>query len=62
MRSNLFKEGVGKGTGYGLYMIKKICETYGWTIQETGKPRKGVQFIITIPKMSKNRKENYRIP
>jgi PAS domain S-box-containing protein len=62
MRSNLFKEGVGKGTGYGLYMIKKICETYGWTIQETGKPRKGVQFIITIPKMSKDGKENYRIP
>jgi PAS domain S-box-containing protein len=62
MRSDLFKEGYGKGTGYGLYMIKKICETYGWTIQETGKPGKGVQFIIIIPKIGKDGKENYRIP
>jgi PAS domain S-box-containing protein len=60
MRSNLFKEGVGKGTGYGLYMIKKICETYGWAIQEKGKPGEGVRFTITIPKTSQNGKENYR--
>jgi len=62
MKTNLFKEGYGEGTGYGLYMLKKICETYGWTIQETGKPRKGVQFIITIPKIGTDGKENYRIP
>jgi signal transduction histidine kinase len=24
MRDNLFKEGVGKGTGYGIFMIKRI--------------------------------------
>ncbi|MCJ7762421.1 PAS domain S-box protein, partial [Candidatus Bathyarchaeota archaeon] len=35
IKSNLFKEGFGKGTGYGLYLIKRICEAYGWTIQET---------------------------
>jgi len=52
MRSSLFKEGVGKGTGYGLFMIKRICEVYGWTIEEKGIPGKGVQFVMTIPKKS----------
>jgi PAS domain S-box-containing protein len=61
MRSNLFKEGVGEGTGYGLYMIKKICETYGWAIQETGKSGKGVHFIVTMLKIGKDGKEIYRI-
>jgi signal transduction histidine kinase len=46
----IFKEGHGKNTGYGLYMIKKMCNVYGWTIQETGKQGNGAQFTITIPK------------
>jgi len=51
VRSNLFKEGFtsGKGTGYGLFMIKRICEVYGWTIQEKGAQGKGARFIMTIP-------------
>ena len=57
----IFKEGYGKGTGYGLYLIKKICATYGWTIWETGKQGKGAQFTLTIPKTNKNGKESYRI-
>ena len=58
-RSNLFKEGFGKNTGYGLYLIKRICEAYGWTIQETGKQNEGAQFTMTIPKTGKNGKSNY---
>jgi PAS domain S-box-containing protein len=54
LRSNLFKEGVGKGTGYGLFMIKRICEVYGWTIRETGKPGRGAQFTMTIPRRNSN--------
>jgi signal transduction histidine kinase len=54
LRSNLFKEGVGKGTGYGLFMIKRICEVYGWMIRETGKPGKGAQFTMTIPRRNSN--------
>jgi len=54
MKSMLFKEGVGKGTGYGLYLIKKICEVYGWTIQETGEPNKGAEFTMTIPETREN--------
>jgi signal transduction histidine kinase len=62
MRSNLFKEGftLGKGSGYGLFMIKRICEVYGWEIQETGKQGKGARFTITIPRINKKGKTNYR--
>jgi PAS domain S-box-containing protein len=60
-KEKLFKEGYGKGTGYGLYLIKKMCEIYGWAIQETGKQDKGAQFTITIPKMNENGKTAYQL-
>ncbi|MGD0979543.1 MAG: ATP-binding protein [Candidatus Bathyarchaeia archaeon] len=60
-KPNLFKEGYGRGTGYGLYLIKKMMEVYGWTIQETGEPGRGAQFTITIPKTNEKGKENYQI-
>jgi PAS domain S-box-containing protein len=60
-KERLFNEGYGKSTGYGLYLIKKMCEEYGWIIRETGKQGKGVQFTITIPKTNKNGKKSYRI-
>jgi PAS domain S-box-containing protein len=60
-KEKIFNEGYGKGTGYGLYLIKKICEAYGWTIRETGKSGKGAQFTIGIPKMNKNGKISYII-
>ncbi|TSA56519.1 PAS domain S-box protein, partial [bacterium] len=60
-KEKIFGEGYGKGTGYGLYLIRKICEAYGWTIQETGKPGKGAQFTITIPKPNKNGKTAYTL-
>jgi PAS domain S-box-containing protein len=60
-KEKLFREGYGKSTGYGLYLIQKICREYGWTIKETGVFGKGVQFTITIPKTTKNGKPSYRI-
>jgi signal transduction histidine kinase len=60
MKSNLFKEGFGKGTGYGLFLIKRICEAYGWAIQEMGKQGEGVQFTMTIPKCTKDGQESYQ--
>jgi PAS domain S-box-containing protein len=51
----------GKGSGYGLYLVKRMMEVYSWTIQETGTPGKGAQFTITIPKTNQNGKENYLI-
>jgi PAS domain S-box-containing protein len=61
MRSHLFKEGVGKGTGYGLFMIKRICEVYGWTIQETGKHGKGARFTMTIPSSNSKGERLFKI-
>jgi len=40
----------GKGTGLGLYLVKKMMDVYGWTIQEIGTSGKGTKFVITIPK------------
>jgi PAS domain S-box-containing protein len=50
-KPKLFDEGytTGKGSGYGLYLIKKMMEVYGWTISETGTQGKGARFIMTIP-------------
>ncbi len=45
---NLFVKGYGKGTGYGLYLIKRTCEIYGWQIQETGQIGKGVCFEFSL--------------
>ncbi|MCW4016070.1 MAG: PAS domain-containing sensor histidine kinase [Candidatus Bathyarchaeota archaeon] len=50
----IFNEGYGKCTGYGLYLIQKICESYGWSIKETGTPGKGAQFTIIVHKKNKN--------
>lgn len=62
-KPKLFKQGYSTGgsTGYGLYLIRKMIEVYGWTIQETGTPCKGAQFTITIPKTNQTREENYRL-
>ncbi|HXX88434.1 MAG TPA: HAMP domain-containing sensor histidine kinase, partial [Candidatus Acidoferrum sp.] len=60
-KPKLFTKGYGKGTGYGLYLIKKMMEAYGWTIQETGKPGKGAQFTMSIPRTNHKSQENYRI-
>ena len=60
-KSNLFTEGYGRGTGYGLYLLKRICEAYGWVIEETGNPGQGVQFTMLIPKNGKDGKKSYEI-
>jgi PAS domain S-box-containing protein len=57
----IFKEGYGKGTGYGLYLIRKLCDAYGWTIKETGTSGKGAQFTIAIPKVDTNNRLSYSI-
>ena len=61
-KPKLFHEGfsTGKSTGLGLFLIKKMVEVYGWTISEEGETGKGAKFTITIPKLNKNGKENYR--
>ena len=60
-KPRLFSEGFSTGgsTGFGLFLTKKMIDVYGWTISEDGQPGKGAKFVITIPKLNKNRKENY---
>jgi PAS domain S-box-containing protein len=62
-KPKLFKQGYSTGgsTGYGLYLISKIVEVYGWTIQETGTLGKGAQFTIAIPKLNRDGKESVRL-
>ena len=63
-KPKLFHEGftTGKSTGVGLFLIKKMVEVYGWTITEEGEPANGAKFVITIPILNKNGKENFQIP
>jgi len=56
MKQKLFTKGFGKGSGLGLYLIKKALEVYGWQIQETGVEGKNAKFEITIPQ------NNYKLP
>jgi PAS domain S-box-containing protein len=57
----LFSEGFSTGgsTGFGLFLTKKMIDVYGWTIDETGEPGKGVRFEIKIPKTNKKEQINY---
>jgi len=62
-KTYLFKEGftTGGSTGFGLFLTKKMMDVYGWQIQENGTPGEGAKFNISIPKLNKHGKENYRI-
>jgi signal transduction histidine kinase len=62
-KSQLFREGFSGGgsTGYGLFLINKMMNVYGWEIQEIGEPGKGVYFVMTIPKIGKSGKRGFQI-
>jgi signal transduction histidine kinase len=60
-KDKIFTEGYGKGSGHGLCLIKKMCEVYGWTIQETGRQGTGAQFTINIRKAKPNGRPNYKL-
>jgi len=59
-KEKIFNEGYGKCAGHGLYLIRKMCEVYGWAIRETGKQGKGAQFTITIPQINQEGKASYK--
>lgn len=60
----LFTKGfsTGGGTGFGLFLVKRIIDSYGWTIVEEGEAGKGVKFAITIPKLNKDGKDSFTLP
>jgi PAS domain S-box-containing protein len=62
-KPKLFDAGftTGKGSsGFGLYLVKRMMDVYGWSITEEGTPGKGAKFVLTIPKLNSNGKENYQ--
>jgi PAS domain S-box-containing protein len=63
IKPKLFTEGftTGKGSGYGLYLIKRMMDVYGWTINETGTHGKGAQFTINMPKVKPDGRPNYKL-
>lgn len=48
-KTHLFNKGFGQGSGFGLYLIKRTCDIYGWTVKETGDFGKGVKFELNAP-------------
>lgn len=43
-----FSYGESKGSGLGLYIVKKLIEKYGWEIEVKDNFPKGAVFIIKI--------------
>ena len=62
-KPKLFEVGftTGKGSGLGLYLVKKMMDVYGWRIEENGEPGTGAKFTIIIPKSNQNGKESFQI-
>ena len=63
IKPKLFDEGftTGNGQGYGLPLIRKMMEVYGWTIEEEGETGKGAKFTVRIPKENSNGIKNYQL-
>lgn len=49
MKERIFLRGVGKNTGFGLFLSREILDITGITIVEDGVPDKGARFHMTIP-------------
>lgn len=49
IKRHIFTKGFGKHTGFGLFLIREILSITGMTIEETGEPKKGARFEITVP-------------
>lgn len=48
-KERVFELGVGKNTGYGLYLAREILAITGLTIRESGVHGKGARFEIRVP-------------
>ena len=49
LRINFFEKGASTtGSGYGLYLCRKIVEAYGGTIELVNTSGKGANFRVTL--------------
>ncbi|MDN7025979.1 PAS domain S-box protein [Methanoculleus sp. FWC-SCC1] len=49
MKERIFLRGVGRNTGYGLFLVREILEITGISIRETGTEGAGARFEIAVP-------------
>ena len=49
MKERIFRKGVGKHTGLGLFLAREILDITGLSIRETGVAGEGARFEISIP-------------
>jgi len=49
MKERIFRKGVGKNTGLGLFLTREILDITGLSITETGNEGEGARFEIAIP-------------
>jgi len=49
-KEKIFEFGYGRGTGFGLFLIRELLGYTGITITESGEPGKGAKFEIVVPK------------
>ncbi len=59
-KESVFLDGMGKGTGHGLYLVRRICVLYGWSVEETGEYGQGARFVISIPEKNASGEPNFR--
>ncbi len=45
----IFRQGYGRNTGYGLFLIREILGITGITVRENGVPGTGARFEIQVP-------------
>lgn len=50
MKEKIFSKGVGKNTGFGLFLSREILDITGITICEVGVPGAGARFELRVPK------------
>lgn len=48
-KSRIFEKGIGENTGLGLFLVKEILTSSGFSIIENGKEGFGARFEITVP-------------
>ena len=49
LKDRIFDKGVGKNTGFGLFLAREILAITGLSIRETGTPGMGARFEIGVP-------------
>ena len=48
-KERIFEQGIGKNTGFGLFIIREILGITGLIIHESGVYGEGIHFEITVP-------------